>query len=95
MAALLLAPVDEREAIVSSIESKMVELYAPTNARSLSADAFDQPISGVPMAPPVEEPRMLNVIDPPVQREGFVEQRIHTYEVKDDERGEELGVKAG
>lgn len=95
VAALLLAPVDEREAVVSSIESKMVELYAPAGARSRAEDAFDLPISVDPGARAGEEPRMLNVIDPPVQREGFVEQRIHTYEIKDDERDEGLGVKAG
>jgi hypothetical protein len=98
VAALLLAPVDEREAVVSSIETKMVALYAPAGARSRPVDAFDRPISGDPagMVGPVgEEPRMLNVIDPPVQREGFVEQKIHTYEVKGDEPEEGLGVKAG
>jgi len=81
VAALLLAPADEREAIVSSIESKMVELYAPARA----------PVEAAALArvDQIEtEPRTMNVIDPPVQRDGFVEQMIHTYEVKEDEQAE-------
>jgi len=85
VSALLLAPVDDREAIVASIESKLVEMYAPVRAAGVDA----------PNAGADEEPRMMNIIDPPVQRDGFVEQKIHTYEVKEDEPGERLGAKAG
>lgn len=81
MAALLLAPAEEREAIVVSIESKMVEMYAPVH----TDDPVDQRIDEAED----DEPRMMNLIDPPVQRDGFVEQMIHTYEIKEDDQGEQ------
>lgn len=85
VAALLLAPADEREAIVSSIETKMVELYAPLGAD----DPIDKQIAQTSADQTDDQPRMMNVIDPPVQRDGFVEQTIHTYEIKEDEPGEQ------
>ncbi len=93
VAALLLAPADEREGIVVSIEAKMVELYAPVvadNPIDQSADSADA----------ADEPRTMDLIDPPVQRDGFVEQVIHTYEVNEDapeaqHAGGMPGIKAG
>ena len=63
----------------------MVELYAPIGADD-PADEQIAPDETVGAAGD-DEPRMMNVIDPPVQRDGFVEQKIHTYEIKDDEPG--------
>lgn len=88
VAALLLAPVDEREAIVDSIEAKMVELY------SANSETLDEPVDAH-----ADEPRMMNVIDAPVQKQGYVEQKIHTYEVKPSEdrgaAGEGTASKVG
>ena len=88
VAALLLAPVDEREAIVESIEAKMVELYSSTS------ETLDEPVDAH-----ADEPRMMNVIDAPVQKQGYVEQKIHTYEVKAGEdaqsQGDEPAAKVG
>jgi len=79
VSALLLAPAEEREAIVASIERKMVELYAPAEQAEESACGTD------------DEPRMMNVIDAPVQRSGYVEQKIHTYEIKDEDADQDAG----
>lgn len=88
VAALLLAPVDERERIVEAIESRMVELYAP------GAGTSDHSSDGAQAETP-DEPRMMNVIDPPVQRDGFVEQKIHTYEVAEGAKAPDRSAKAG
>lgn len=79
---------DEREAIVESIEAKMVELYSATS------ETLDEPVDAH-----ADEPRMMNVIDAPVQKQGYVEQKIHTYEVKPGEdaqsQGDEPAAKVG
>lgn len=59
LAALLVAPAHEREAIVASVERRMTELYGHGRG---------------------EEPRLIDTVSPPVQRDGYVEQIVRTYE---------------
>lgn len=58
LAALLVAPPEERPAIVEAIERRIVEVYANSTSTP---------------------DRMLHVAEPPVQREGYVEQVIRSY----------------
>lgn len=70
----------------------MVELYAPV--RPVQPGFGSPDMQGMQGAE--DEPRMMNLIDPPVQREGFVEQRIHTYEIIEDEPGAgDISAKVG
>ena len=63
----MLAPEAEREAIVSSVEQRMAELYL--NQHGDSGESSE---------------RTIRVEHPPEQRDGFVEQKITTYVVKDE-----------
>jgi hypothetical protein len=72
MAALTLAPEDERPAIVDAVERRMVELYRSGEGRSPADD--DQ-------AGEAGASRLLHVKGEPVQREGYVEETETTYEV--------------
>lgn len=65
LAALLLVPRDEREAIVRSVEQRICALY-PLGPEELPA-AFD------------ETPE-IHVLHPPTQHEGYTEQVEVTYE---------------
>lgn len=62
VAALLLAPESDRVSIVESVERRMAELYAPSDAPNPKPDA--SPVVRLHAAP--------------VQREGYVEQRVET-----------------
>lgn len=67
LAALLLVPVDEREAVVGAIEARLAREYAGASYEG--------------------EGRFRSVVHPPVQRDGYVEQVISTYEVVGEESG--------
>ncbi len=69
LAALLSVPRDERQAVVEMIEKRVVELYSRGGESTASHSE-----TGVPT------PGTLNVMHPPVQRDGYVEQTIVTYE---------------
>lgn len=71
IACLLLAPESERAAIVESVERRMSELYLRTDR--VDTDRVDHDVE-----------RTVNVAHPPEQRDGFIEQKISTYSVKDD-----------
>lgn len=93
LSALLLVPEAEREAVVSSIERRIVELYTQ-DARS--GQAASQPANPPASAPndeqdPDDPPpspgpsgRRVEVVQPPQQRDGYVEQVITTYEVVEE-----------
>lgn len=66
VAALMMVARDEREAMVAAIERRIVELYGPGAGRRPT---------------PAGETRELRVVQPPVQRDGYVEQVEATYEV--------------
>lgn len=76
VAALNLAPIEEREGIVSAVEAQMLELYRSGAGESLS----DEP------GQPAQEG--LDLVEPPVQREGYIEQVVRTY-------GRQEGSRAG
>lgn len=78
MAALLLAPVQERVAIVESIERRMGELYTPEGAARAKA-----PASRLEPAMPSPGQREVRVVLPPRDKGGHVEQVIRTYEVRE------------
>lgn len=71
LAALALAPREDREAIVASIEQRMSELY--------------------PLGPAPQ--RTLDLVSPPVQRRGYSEQVVRTFEVRPEPAPK--GGKAG
>lgn len=67
VAALLLAPEEERPAIVDSVERRMVEIY-------------HQQLPGPETQGSGEETETVRLHSAPVQREGFVERAVVTYE---------------
>lgn len=74
LAALVLAPVEERPAIVESVERRMAEMYAPEHAANARPKGAERE--------PEERPRQVRVVLPPRDRGGHTEQIIRTYEVK-------------
>ncbi len=70
VAALMLAPAEERERIVEAVEAKIVELYA------LDEQADDDIGEAAAASAEAQE---FDLVEPPVQKEGRVEQTIHTY----------------
>ncbi|HVZ93999.1 MAG TPA: hypothetical protein VG797_05775 [Phycisphaerales bacterium] len=85
LAALLVAPPDERESIVSAIEMKMVETYVDGPRDERPAGENEQPaLQGEP----------LRVTTEPVQRSGYVEQVMRTYAASDAKR-KKKGAGAG
>ncbi len=73
VAALFLAPETEREEIVASVERRLVGLYAKEDAEAGEREGGDSP-------------QVLHLAEPPIQREGYVEQTIRTYERAEDEQ---------
>lgn len=72
VAALMLVPGDEREAVVRGVERRIVEEYGGS-----------------------EPERQVRVRRGPVQREGYVEEVISTYEVKPGESSRRTGGSGG
>lgn len=72
LAALLSVPRDERQSVVEMIEKRIVELYSRVGD-----------CAGSRTEPGESTPGTLNVTHPPVQRDGYVEQTIVTYERSD------------
>lgn len=72
LACLLLAPEGERRAIVEAVEARMAEQYGPA-AEEGQADTTQADDA------PADAEREVNVVGPPVQREGYVEQVVTTY----------------
>jgi hypothetical protein len=64
LVALLMVPREEREAIVAAVERRIGEAY-PAGARA---------------EPVAREPQTIEVVHPPRQRDGYVEQVLATYE---------------
>lgn len=64
LAALLLVPAEERESVVRAVEAKITSMYGG-GQRPQGGDAGS---------------RSFDVVHPPAQRDGFVEQVITTYE---------------
>jgi len=92
LACLLLAPEGERRAIVEAVEARVAEQYGPAadegqadNAQSSDPQPGDpppgdtQPGDARPEGAPADAEREVNVVSPPVQREGYVEQVVTTY----------------
>jgi hypothetical protein len=74
LAALLAIPAHEREAAVIAIEARVAEAY---NQRTLAA----RKRSGKGGAG--KRGKSFDVLSPPVQREGYTEQVVTTYEVEE------------
>jgi hypothetical protein len=70
LAALQIVPIDERESVVAAIEHAILQQYTGASAGTEFA-------TSVAHSPPNPE---LHVVFPPVQRDGYVEQVIKTYE---------------
>ncbi len=66
LAALLAIPAHEREAAVAAIESRVAEAYEQRLAGSRKKS---------------RKGRSIDVVSPPVQREGYTEQVVTTYDV--------------
>lgn len=85
VAALLLVPVEEREAVVHSIEARIAALYTDP--------ADDEQAGVVPRAAssntPSSDPPLLHVAGDPVQRDGYTEQEIRTYAAPTPEQADE------
>lgn len=64
VAALFLPPEQERERIVEAVEARIVELYALEEPADKAA---------------TDEEQTVDLVEPPVEKEGHVEQVIHTY----------------
>jgi hypothetical protein len=72
LAMLLLVPRDEQEALVNAVERRIAETYGPSSlAENRPNRTSTTPAQG-------EEP--LEVVYPPVQRKGYVEQVVVSYE---------------
>ncbi len=69
VAALMAIPPDEREAAVDAVEQRVVVLYRAHSSQTQSHS---------PAGTECDE-QTLHVADPPVERQGFVEQTIRTY----------------
>lgn len=70
LAALLAVPREQRDQLVADVERRVAA--ALDRARPAPGDEFDLPAA----LPPSTQ---LDVVHPPVQREGYVEQVITTY----------------
>ncbi|HYE02134.1 MAG TPA: hypothetical protein VD963_02745 [Phycisphaerales bacterium] len=88
LAALLLVPEPERPAVVAAIESRIAATYPaqPPLLRPEAAAAVDDPATPAPSATragPARRPapRTVQLVGPPRQRPGYVEQVHRTYEV--------------
>lgn len=68
LAALLIVPPHEREALVDSMEQRVLQTYG--DASELSEATSEHATS---------ERATLNVVYPPLQRDGYVEQQIVEY----------------
>jgi hypothetical protein len=68
VATLLMVPRDQRESVVAAVEQRIAELYEQSwTAGEAAADS-------------VLKPSEVEVVHPPQQREGYVEQVVTTYE---------------
>lgn len=92
LAALLIVPEEEREAVVSAIERRIVAQYplpaAPAACalgEGVVAPAVVTKSIGAPRLPGT--PRQVNIKHPPVQKQGYVEEVIRTYEVVEEKPG--------
>lgn len=72
LAALMLAPATEREAIVQAVEARMTELY------DAAQPAVDDGATGD--APGEDEGPLLHISTEPVQRPGYIERMVRSYE---------------
>jgi len=85
VAALLLAPDAEREAIVNEVERSLVELYA-------------EPLSGGPVRESKQdendETPVVHIVSPPEQREGYVEQVERSYSPPSEKKSSKAKAKA-
>ncbi len=68
LAALLLVPREDRQGVVESVEDRITSMYA--NKGGVAPNEPDQP-------------REIDVVHPPVQHEGYVEQVRTTYSTAD------------
>lgn len=75
LAALTLVDADEREAMVAMIERQIAEVYGNPAARAA------EPVASKSATRP-DRPA-IQVVHPPVQRDGHIEQVVTTYEVMD------------
>jgi len=73
LAALLLVPREDRQSVVESVEDRITSMYAsaaPVTAAGVSSSEDD-------------EPREIDVVYPPVQHDGYVEEMRTTYAATD------------
>ena len=76
LAALLLVDVDEREALVSTVEAQIVRAADEDEARGAARrQRRTKPAEGM------NADRELHLVSAPVRRDGYVEQKITTYAV--------------
>ena len=68
LAALLLVPREDRQGVVVSVEDRITSMYA--NADGIASNEAD-------------EPREVDVVHPPVQHDGYVEEVRTTYSAPD------------
>lgn len=68
VATLLMVPRDQREAVVASVEARIAELYEQSWK------------SGEAAANSALAPREIEIVHPPQQRDGYIEQVVTTYE---------------
>ncbi len=82
LAALLLVPREDRQAVVASVEDRITSLYADGAAMG----AVMGEVMGE--ADASSESREVDVIHPPVQHDGYVEEVRTTYAVEDKPRAD-------
>jgi hypothetical protein len=74
LAALLLVPREDRPDVVASVEDRIASLYTD-DASTAEVDES-------------REPREVEVVHPPVQHDGYVEQVRTTYAVEDEKHAD-------
>ncbi|GDX99724.1 hypothetical protein LBMAG48_21280 [Phycisphaerae bacterium] len=76
VATLLMVPRDQREGVVAAVEQRIAEMYEQSwTAGQAAADSVLKPIE-------------VEIVHPPQQREGYVEQVVTTYEETGGAAGE-------
>ncbi|HLP85790.1 MAG TPA: hypothetical protein VK157_15675 [Phycisphaerales bacterium] len=81
VATLLMVPRDQREAVVASVEARIAELYEQSWK------------SGEAAANSALAPREIEIVHPPQQRDGYIEQVVTTYEDANESPADHASVQ--